>query len=148
MGIKIASWPPKSKISVQNWQNKLFIDFITSNYISFPDTIIPACNFHDMLAIYTASKIRRRQFHLHRNPKWRPRLNILTVYNVVCISLFLSYKFDIFVKMYDARMRIWIYESWKCNEFMKIQDVCSNLAESIHDLFIINSFVFSNNSQM
>ena len=30
----------------------------------------------------------------------------------------------------------------------KTQDVCSNLAELIHDYFIINSFVFSNNSQM
>ena len=40
------------------------------------------------------------------------------------------------------------HESWKWNEFMKIQDVCSNLAELIHDLFIINSFVFYNNSKM
>ena len=32
--------------------------------------------------------------------------------------------------------------------FMKARDVCSNLAELIHELFIINSFVFSNNSQM
>ena len=38
MGIKIASWPPNSKISVQNWQNKLLVDFIMSTYISFPDT--------------------------------------------------------------------------------------------------------------
>ena len=106
------------------------IDRLNISQIQFQTNIfhflIPACKFHDMLAIQFI------QLQKSEDSGWCPQNTSSTfawiqdgcqdtklhliVYNVVRISLFLNYKFDIYVKMYHAKDSEFKYMNPKWNE--------------------------------